>query len=306
MLCERIGRKKFNLYAMDVESHNDEESIAKRETSIWLGCLINDESKIDDESSYFYDIEDFINRLDILSQKKRNKAKTRICSNIAVYIYNLSFEWSFILPVLISKGWKWSAILNDESEKEFNSVSTRSVSSVWEVNLHFGKKNGVVKLRDLSKIYGGGLGKVAKSFGLETQKGEIDYRLNRLHNHIVTQEEKEYCFKDTRIIIEILMIMSNRKDKDFFNSISMASYSMRQLVKFGYPRITKPYKAFREDYPELSQEENEFLRKGVEGGITYAPREWQFKDIKTTIYHVDALSSSNAPVKRLFELLSLW
>ena len=288
MLFHRIGRRKFNLYAMDVESHNDEESIAKRETSIWLGCLINDESKVENEESYFYTIEEFIERLEILSHKKRNKAKTRQCANVCVYIYNLSFEWSFILPVILANGWKWNEVINESEAKTYNTISTHSVSSVWEVNLSFGEGHGRVKLRDLAKIYGGGLSNVAKSFGLQTQKGSIDYRLNRLHGHIVTEEEKEYCFKDTRIIIEILIEMLKREDKDFFNAISMASYSMKKLLSRGYPRKCKPYMAFREEYPELSKEENAFLRMGVEGGITYAPERYQFRTISDEIYHIDA------------------
>ena len=45
----RIGRRKFLLYAFDLESHNDPESIAKRETSMWLGCLIDETNTVDDE-----------------------------------------------------------------------------------------------------------------------------------------------------------------------------------------------------------------------------------------------------------------
>ena len=67
----------------------------------------------------------------------------------------------------------------------FNSISTKSVSSVWQVQLKFSKKSGIVVFRDLAKIFGGGLGAVAKAFKLPTQKGEIDYRLNRLHNMVI-------------------------------------------------------------------------------------------------------------------------
>ena len=43
----RISRKKYNIFAFDIESHNDEESIKnKKETSMWLGCLINEESRV--------------------------------------------------------------------------------------------------------------------------------------------------------------------------------------------------------------------------------------------------------------------
>lgn len=276
----RIGRKKYEFYAFDIESHNDLESIKKMETSMWLGCLINEDSKVDDEASYLYTMDEFIDRITYLSSRNRKHAQKREIKNIAIYVYNLSFEWSFLLPVLLQHGYKFKEHFEKDDEKVFNSVSTKSVSSVWEINIKCTKNGGNVKLRDLSKIFGGGLGKVAKSFGLETQKGEIDYRKNRLHNYTITKEEKEYCFKDTRIVMEILMKMREREDKNFFQSMSMASYSMKMMIKTGYPRETKPYQAFRNDYPFLEKEESEFLRNSVGGGICYACANYQFKEIE--------------------------
>ena len=204
-MIHRIGRRKYKIFAFDIETHNDEESIANMTSSMWLGCLIDENSKIDEESSYMYDMNSFIDRIEQLSapKKRANKNAPKECKNVCIYIYNLSFEWSFILPVLLERGFKAVAKVNDNSEMEFSSVTTKSVSSVWDVTMKFSPKHGKIIFKDLAKIYGGGLGKVAKSFNLETQKGEIDYRLNRLHGHVVTKEEKEYCFKDTRIIIEI-------------------------------------------------------------------------------------------------------
>ena len=273
---------------MDVESHNDLESIEKRETSVWLGCFINEESKMEDEESYFYTIEEFLERCKNLTARKRKNAyENRPCNNLAVYIYNLSFEWSFILPVLISKGFTFKASIEKEDEFVFNSVSTKSVSSVWQAEIKFGKGNGRVLLRDLAKIYGGGLGEVAKAFKLPTQKGEIDYRLNRLHDHIVTKEEKEYCFRDTRIIIDILLEEISRGDKDFFRAVSMASYSMLKLLKKGFPRAVKPYQEFRKLYPELGKDENEFVRMALAGGLCYPTKTWMFKEIREPILHID-------------------
>ena len=288
MIITRINKKKFSVYAMDVESHNDEESIAKQETSIWLGCLINDDNKREEENSYFYSISEFINRLEELSKPSRKENGSRRVQNIAVFIYNLSFEWSFILPELEARGYQFSEKIEKDSEFAFNSISTKSCSSVWQVNLKANKNHGLIILRDLAKIFGGGLGNVAKAFNLPTQKGEIDYRKNRLHNYKITKREKYYCFDDTRIIIDILLEMLRRNDKDFWNSMSMASYSMRKLVKRGWPRATRPYLEYRKRYPELGEEETNFLREGVEGGITYAPSNWQFKLITNKICHIDA------------------
>lgn len=306
-MIEKLGRKKYNIYAFDVESHNDPESIKKKETSIWLASFINDESKIDDESSYFYTIEEWLDKLEELSTPKRkNGEKKKPIKNVAVFIWNLSFEWSFILPKLLERGFKFEEKITSESEYSFNSTSTKSCSSVWRVSLKFSKKSGYIELRDLAKMFNSSLGKVASSFGLETQKGEIDYRANRISyedengvkiyygedgakaRYEPTKEEKEYCFKDTRIIIEILMKMQEKNDKEFWSSTSIASYSMKKMLKDGYPRATKPYKKYREDYPELDEDETNFLREGVEGGITYSPSLFQFKDINCKILHIDA------------------
>ena len=284
----RINRKLYELYAMDIESHNDSESIAKRETSMWLGCFINEDSKVDDETSYFYTMDEFLERCQILTAKKRKTSKeNRPCKNVAVFIYNLSFEWSFLLPVLLSKGFQFKADIDDNDEFVYNSISTKSVSSVWQVAIKFGRSSGTLLLRDLAKLYGGGLGNVAKAFNLPTQKGEIDYKLNRLHGHVVTKEEKEYCFKDTRIIIDILLEEIKRGDKDFFRAVSMASYSMLKLLKRGFPRSTKPYKAYRQLYPELGEAENQFVRQALSGGICYATKRFQFKEVDSSVLHID-------------------
>lgn len=290
-MIHRINRKLFNIFALDIETHNDEESIAKNETSMWLGCFINEENKATDESSYFYSWKELLARLDYLTKTHRKrvegKLEKRTPKNVAIYIYNLSFEWSFLLPYLEENGFKSLATISEEDEYCFSSISTKSVSSVWEVRIKLGKKQGIILLRDLAKMYSGGLANVAKSFGLPTQKGEIDYRLNRLHGHVITPEEKEYCFKDTRIIIDVLLKQIELEDKDFFNSISMASYSTKQLLKNAYPRSLFPYKKFREEYPALSEEETEFVRKGFAGGLCYATESYQFKEL-TDIGHIDA------------------
>lgn len=294
----RIKRKKYRVFAFDIESHNDEESIAKGETSMWLGCLIDETSTMNDDV-FFSTMDEFIDRLEELSSVKRGKKKgkndARPCNNLIIYCYNTSFEWSFILPVLLKRGFTFST--DAKQEYTYNSVSTKSVSSVWQVNLHFGKHSGNIIIRDLAKMFGGGLGKVAKAFNLPTQKGEIDYTLNRHHGNdfkhdydevpwIATTEEREYCFKDVKIVMDILEHMKN--DKDFWNVCSMASYSMLRLMRRGFPNTYKPYRKYRKDYPELGKEESEFLRHSVAGGITYATDMWQFIDIKQKMCHIDA------------------
>lgn len=289
-MIHRIGKKKYRIFAFDLESHNDEESIAKNETSMWLGCFIDETNEATDERSYIYDMESFINRLQEEVNPPRKHGEKRPIKNICVYVYNFSFEWSFIFPVLFSRGFEFKHKINPEDEFCYNSISTKTCSSVWQAQIKFNKNGGIVVFRDLSKIYGGGLGKVAKAFELPTQKGEIDYRLNRLHNHIVSNDEKFYCFRDTRIIVDILLKVIDKSDNDFFNAVSMASYSMRKMIKVGWPRKTKPMLEFRKQYPVISEstDEAQFLRMSVGGGICYPTRKWQYKTVNQKILHIDA------------------
>ena len=283
----RSGRRKYRVFAYDVESHNDDETIAKGETSIWLSSFIDETSTVDDESNYFYTIESWLDKIEDLTVPHRKHGESKPIVNILIYIYNLSFEWSFILPKLLERGFKFKNRIEKDDEYVYNSLSTKSVSSVWSAEIKFGKRCGTITFRDLCKIFPGGLRKVAKSFGLPTQKGDIDYKLNRLHGHIVTQEEKEYCFKDTKILMDILVEMKRRDDKDFWKSTSAASYASRKMIKAGWPHAYKPMKQFRKLYPILGKEESEFLRHTVAGGISYAPTRWQFKDICQKIGHID-------------------
>lgn len=269
----KLGRNKYRCFAFDVESHNDDESIAKRQTSIWLYSFIDDESKIDDEASYGYSIEEFLDRLEKLTQS----------SNLYIAVYNLSFEWSFILPVILKRGFKWSE--SGEDGYCFNSVSNKTCASVWEARLYFGNGH-VAMFRDIAKIYHGGLRNVAKHFNLPTQKGDIDYKINRLHGWKVTKEEKEYCFKDTRILIDILLEMQRRGDTLFFKSLSAASYAAANMIKAGWPNSYKPMKEFRKRYPHLPLEVDEFVRRGTSGGICYVTPRYQFKKLGKLI-HID-------------------
>ena len=91
----RAGKKKFSVWAFDVESHNDPISIEKRETSIWLASFINEESKIED-NPFFYTIEDWLSHLrEMALGKRKGPRESRPVKNILIFVFNLSFEFSF-------------------------------------------------------------------------------------------------------------------------------------------------------------------------------------------------------------------
>ena len=272
----KVGKQCCAVYALDFETHADAESAELGETGVWLSCLIDDKSAWTDDV-YDYDVPSLFQRLETLS-------KTR---SLLIYVFNLAFEWSFILPFVRSYGFVWNPKPEDKEGRFYSSVTNKTAMSVWEARLRFEGGKQIV-FRDLSKVFKGSLRSLAKEFGLETQKGEINYELNRRHGHAVTDEEKRYCFNDTRIVIEILEVMKG--EKLFWQSLSSSSYAVSKMVEEGFPRSRNPYRVFRSDwhYPELGEEETEFLRHGVSGGIAYATPRYHFADIRKPILHIDA------------------
>ena len=123
----RIKRKWFSVWAFDVETHADPESVAKLKTGVWLYSFINDKSTEEDEANYGTSIEEFLDRLEEkTTPKKRNHhGKENEPINLLIYIWNLSFEWSFILPVLLKRGFSYNPAF-DEGEFCYDSLSSKS------------------------------------------------------------------------------------------------------------------------------------------------------------------------------------
>lgn len=301
-----IGKKKFSVYGMDFETHNDTYLIQefkvqpdKVKTGIWLGYLIDDNTKDHNEGVY-YSLEGFFKMLSELSKPTREERS----KHILIFDFNLAFEWNFMLYYMEEVGFKFKEKFEDDDEMVFNSVTNKSISSVWEASIKIHKGDSIIVIRDMNKILmSGRLAKIAQSFNLVTQKGEIDYRLNRrfyqddndfIHYYDerepypVTEEEKIYCYKDVRIIIEVLEIIIKRGDKAFFKSISAASYSAINMISKGYSGAYRPYLIYRKNYPELGEAETNFLRNSVAGGICYPTPKFQFKEINEKVLHVDA------------------
>ena len=92
-----INKKKWDVWAFDLESHNDEESIKEGKTSMWLGCLLNEESKIDSEESYLYSMDEFLDKLELLSRESNKHSKNKKSGNMMIYNYKLCYEWVVIL-----------------------------------------------------------------------------------------------------------------------------------------------------------------------------------------------------------------
>lgn len=290
-MIQRAGKYKYKIYAMDFETHSDSDLLKEFEnnpdnckTSIWLWYLIDEVDNWDTKEAFGYDLKGFFNKLDKISEPRKKQI-----SRCIIYDYNLAFEFSFMLPFMESLGFRYKEDIDDEDTYVYNLVCNSSLSNVWEIKIKIHAGSSIIIIRDLAKILGGGsLRRLAQSYKLETQKGDIDYSINRRlkPNYIPTDDELIYCYKDVKIIMDILTNPNIINDKEFWTSISSASYSFKKGLKFGYKNYFKPKAAYRTHYPELEEKETNFVRESVGGGICYCVPRYQYKYIeKGKIYN---------------------
>lgn len=284
---KRIGREWWRVFAFDIETHADPKTIKDRKPGVWLTCMLDENSECGDDV-FDHNIEEWLDRLERMTKPSRT-GKKRKKANILIYVWNLAFEWSYIFPVLKKRGYVYGNVRNTSDGKTFRSTTTKTCSSVWQAMFRIKDGYGMVQMRDMHKLLPtGSLRSTAKSFGLETQKGEIDYAKDRTApGYEPTELEKIYNFKDTKIVIELCQKIEERGEKEFWSSLSAGTWSMKKAIKRAWPNSLKPYREFRKRYPELSEEENEFIRASAEGGLTYATPRFQFKPLEK-LCHYDA------------------
>lgn len=147
-------------------------------------------------------------------------------------------------------------------------VSTKTETSIYSIKMRLKGSTGIIEWRDSSKILKGSLKNLGKSYQTKTQKLEEPqefYLKERKLPYTLTKEEKLYCYQDIRVILECLQIHIEKGDKEFFDSLSAASYAKNKMLEEVYrPKCTNkesPLKVYRKTYPKLSTEENEIASK---------------------------------------------
>lgn len=131
--------------------------------------------------------------------------------NSKIYFHNLKFDGEFIIYWLLIHGFKHVEKLEDTESKTFTTLIS-DMGQFYQITVYFYKKNKNVKkvtFIDSLKIIPFKVSEVAKTFGLEERKLELDYNLPRERGHILTEHEKEYIKNDVVIMAKALEVLFN-------------------------------------------------------------------------------------------------
>lgn len=241
------------LYTADFETTTDLE-----DCRVWAYALC----EIGNIDNFIYgnSIDDFMK---ICRDRNENKK---------IWFHNLKFDGAFILYWLLSHGYKCIKDKADRHDKTFTTLIS-DMGQFYSIEVYFDVTKNItnkVTFLDSLKILNFSVEKIAKSFDLPIRKLEIDYHEKREVGHILTQEEIDYIRNDVEIMSRALDIMFKQgHTKMTIGSDALSNF--KEMINF------KNY------FPVLDKEIDEFIRLSYKGGWVYVNPLYKEKQVEKGI-----------------------
>lgn len=189
--------------------------------------------------------------------------------------HNLAYDGCYILDYLLRKGYTFTNSKRPCRGEFTTIISPQGMHYAYEVHWYNGK---TCTFNDSFKHNSQSIRDLAKTYNLPIKKGEIDYDMFREEGYLPTDEEIDYIHNDTEIIMRVLL-------DDFAHGFTKFTESGNSKKFFKNSIGTK------EDYerllPELSDEEDAFVRKAYRGGYCYLKEQHFNKMIEDGMISVD-------------------
>lgn len=252
----------------------EKEGIAR----VWLWGLYDIQQ---DKFRYGIDIKSFI---DFFLDKKNIHEIYPIC-----YFHNLKYDGSYIVNYLLSNGYEYT---NEITElKQFKTViSDTGLWYIIELPLYISRgKIKTIKFYDSLKKIPMPVRDIPKTFGFEDtlKKGELDYDTIRPVGHLPTKEELDYLYPDVVIVAKAL----EQLNEEGFTKITGSSDAFASWKQTLNPKVRNPEKTYRDLFPELPLEVDDFIRAGYRGGWTYVNPRFAGKiiDKPVVVYDINSM-----------------
>ncbi len=203
-------------------------------------------------------------------------------NNSKFFFHNLKFDGEFIINWAFLNDFKHVEKLEDIKDKTFTTLIS-DMGQFYTITLYFEKKNKKVKkitFIDSLKIIPFSVNDIAKSFGLEISKLELDYNKFRKEGHELTKEEREYIKNDVLIVAKALNILFKEDLKKQTTGSNALNDFKSMISKW----------RFEHYFPELDYEIDKDIRKAYKGGFTYLNPIYKEKEVENiTILDVNSL-----------------
>lgn len=205
--------------------------------------------------------------------------------NPICYFHNLKFDGEFIIYWLEKHFYKHVRNRKDAEDKTYTTLIS-DMGQFYEIEVYFKKKEKKVKkvtFIDSLKIIPFSVKQMSKAFGLEEEKGELDYNLPRKKGHKLTEEEINYIRRDVQIVSHCLNVV-------FSEGLTKMTNGANSLQDFKNIFTKRKFEHF---FPELTKAQDKDIRQAYRGGFTYLNPLYKEKDVENvTILDVNSLYPS--------------
>lgn len=275
----KIQNRKFIVadFETSTETWYEKDGFAR----VWLWGTYDIEL---DEFNYGIDLTSF---MEFILQKRKD-------GNPIYYFHNLKYDGSYIVNWLYNNGFEYD---NDiSSAGTFRTcISDMGLWYYIEINIYTRKNQKyIIKIHDSLKKIPLPVRDIPKAFGFEQTdaKGELDYDTYRPEGHIPTEEELAYLKPDVVIVAKALKQLEAEGFTKMTGS-SDAFYQWKLTLQSEKARKKgiKPDKCYRQIFPALPIEVDDYIRKAYRGGWTYVNplRAGQIITDKVEVYDINSM-----------------
>lgn len=182
------------------------------------------------------------------------------------YFHNLAFDGKFIVDRIMRLGYAHTTEPNPQPG-QFTTLVSR-MGKFYSVTIRW--HNGVTTyIYDSLKLFPMSVRRVAKTFDMPEQKGELDYDEYRPVGHELTDEERDYIRRDVEIMAAALAF----NEQNGLRGMTVGANAMADFRK----RLGKS--AYKNLFPVIDPEIDAFLRKAYKGGFTYVSPDYAGADV---------------------------
>lgn len=224
-------------FVFDFETNTTEETCAINPVWAW-GCCAVDEPE--ETFTYGVSIGSFV---DFIAENPGR-----------YWAHNMGFDGKFVLDKIMKDGFVW--VPKKPAPGQFSTLIDR-MGKFYSVDINI--DGAQIKLADSYKKITMPLAQVAKAYGLDMSKGDIDYSIYRPPGHTLTDEELDYLKRDVLILAKALQVRLQMGTKLTTGSDCLALY--KDLCG-GEDR-------FKQTFPRLNHLIDGHIRKAYRGGFVY-------------------------------------
>jgi len=178
------------------------------------------------------------------------------------YFHNLKFDGMFIIDWLLRNGYKHST--QKGTAKTFNTLIS-DMGKMYSMTIYWGGGRKTEFKDSAKKFPNFSVARLAKSFGMEEGKGDIDYHAERPVGYQPTDEEIDYLRRDVDIVGQaIRQALDSGMKKLTIGSDSLHEY-----------KTIATKKAFEYHFPTFGHALDAEIRRAYRGGFTYSDPRFQ-------------------------------